>query len=858
MADEKNLAWSVPLPELMARLGANGSGLTNEEAAKRLALHGRNEMPKGGNHHTLHILVSQFKNALVLVLVAASIISFFLGETIEAAVILGIVLFNAFLGFAQEFRAQKALLELGGYVGMKAKALRGGEVCEIDSRELVPGDIVYLSIGDLVPADIRLLWCDDFTLNESALTGESVPAQKSADATPADGAPPQETGNAAFMGTAVAGGEAHGIVVASGRGTLLGRAAAYLGKEDAQTEFEANIRQFSAFLLKITVFMTAFIFAANFFLGKGFLDSFVFAIALAVGITPELLPVIITISLSHAALKMAKKSVVVKKLNAMEGLGNIDTLCCDKTGTLTEDSLKLEAFQNLDGGSDELVLAYSVLCNSAKVTRGKKLVGRGIDKAILQSWQAKKLGEKMGKYTVVDMNEFDFERRRMSVLVRAKGRKLLIVKGAPDSILEVCHYAVFKGKKIRADGAAVAGIRAGVERYEKEGLLVIAVAEKEMEKTSSGKADEANLTLIGFLLFSDPPKHTAKEALRHFHSLGVGVKILTGDSPQVTRKVCYEVGLKVVEDRIVVGSELEALTREEFDGHSMRYNVFARLTPEQKRKIVESLNRDGHIVGFLGDGINDAPALKAADVGISVDSSTDVAKEAADVILLHKSLGAIAVGITEGRRTFANITKYITNTVSANYGNMFTVAFSSLFLKFIPLLPSQILLNNFLTDFPLMAVSTDNVDSQTLHKPSRWNMQYIRKFMYVFGFLSSFFDLLLILPLILILHSPDAEFRTAWFIFSALTELIIIFSLRTRAQFYKSSPSRWLIAMSAIVALLCMLIPFSPFGKSFFGFEAPRLPALGLMTGLLALYFIVVEIAKWAFYRRLHEQALAA
>ncbi len=857
---QKDHSWlfTSPLPELMAKLGTGEKGLGHPEALLRFAEHGRNEIPTGGKRHALHILTSQFSNALILILIAAAAISFLLGEAIEAAVILAIVLFNALLGFVQEYRAERALEELKGFLTMKAKVMREGEVIEVDSRYLVPGDVVYLNIGDIVPADMRLVWCEDFAVDESALTGESVPALKN----PAErsdiifsGLQPQAIRNSAFMGTVVASGEAHCIVVATGKATFFGRAASLLEKEEPSSEFERSIRQFSAFLLKITVFMTAFIFAANYFLGKGVLDSFVFAIALAVGITPEVLPVVMTISLSHGALKMAKKSVVVKRLSAMESLGNIDTLCCDKTGTLTEDSLRLERFENLDGKKDSKVLTYAILCNSAKMTKGKKLIGRGVDKAILQSGEAKNLMREVERFTVVDVNGFDFGRRRMSVLAREGKSKILIAKGAPDSILAISSHVVVNGKKRKFDSPLIARLRAKAEAWEKGGLLVIAVAEKQVEKATSHKEDETGMALTGFLMFSDPPKPSAGETLRHLQDLGVGVKILSGDSQFVTRKICSDVGLGIAEDKIVSGSELEDLSPQEADDWATRYNVFARLTPEQKHAIVRSLNREGHVVGFLGDGVNDTPALKAADVGISVDSGTDVAKDAADVILLHKSLTAVAAGITEGRKTFSNIMKYITNTVSANYGNMFTVAFSSLFLKFIPLLPSQILLNNFLTDFPMIAVSTDNVDAKALHKPGRWSMSYIRKFMYVFGILSSAFDLLLIVVLIAIFGATEGVFRTSWFMFSALTELVVLFSLRTRLPFYKGRPSRWLLVISGVTALLCVLIPLSTFGKAFFGFEAPQLQVFALMTGLLALYFLVVEFAKLALDRKLHAEA---
>ncbi|VVB98766.1 Potassium-transporting ATPase ATP-binding subunit [uncultured archaeon] len=852
-ANETQPLWQMHEHALLSRLGTTRKGLSSAESGERLALYGRNEFATESRRHWVEILASQFRNALVLVLIAAAVISFFLGDTVEAAVIFAVVLLNAFLGFFQEHKAEKALLELRKYVSMRAKVMRDEEVREINAADLVPGDIVYLNIGDIVPADIRLLHCDGFTANESALTGESVHMVKNTEPSiEASSTSPQDIRNGAFMGTTVSGGEAFGAVVATGHGTFFGKSAAFLKKAEPPTEFEKSIGGFSIFLLKIIIFMSAFIFATNFFLGKGLFESFLFALALAVGITPEMLPMIITIAMSQGALKLAKKKVVVKKLNAIEGLGNMDTLCCDKTGTLTEDSLSLEKYVNLDAKADRKVLVYSILCNSAKLTKASKLIGRGIDKAILMSTEAEKLGPEADRYSVLDRSEFDFERRRMAVLVSLGQKKTLVVKGAPDSVMHASAFAAVGGRKMPLGKKEVQKLMSKVSGYEKAGFVVIAVAEKRLEKSTCTRHDENGLTLIGFLLFSDPPKKTAAESLRHFQHLGVDIKILSGDSVEATRKTCADVAFEIAEGRVVSGNELARMEPLEFEGCAMKCNVFARLTPEQKMKVVAALNKEGHIVGFLGDGINDAPALRAADVGISVYSVTDFAKEASDIILLEKSLKVVGIGIHEGRKTFGNITKYILNTISANYGNMFTVAFSSLFLKFIPLLPSQILLNNFLSDVPMTTVSTDNVDADMLHKPKKWNIEFIKKFMYFFGMISSFFDLLLIFSLIAILGASDSIFRTAWFLFSVLTEITVVFVLRTRGFFYSSLPSRLLMLATGFVAAVSLGIIFMPIGAALFEFEPLPVPILAVIAGIVALYLLSVEIAKHYFYGKMH------
>ncbi|MCX6799155.1 MAG: magnesium-translocating P-type ATPase, partial [Candidatus Diapherotrites archaeon] len=679
--------WALPPEEVFRQLQSGEQGLSHAEAARRLLESGQNQVAEKEKRYGWRILVSQFKNPLIIVLIVAAVISFFLGEHIDAVVILAIVLLNSLFGFAQEYRAEKALRELSKFITIKSRVLRDGEITEIDSRHIVPGDIVYLDIGDIIPADIRLLHSDDMTTDESSLTGESLPVLKEVTTVSPAHSLPQYLCNVAFMGTTVASGLGHGVVIATGRNTFFGKTATLM-QEEHHGDFHRNIGRFGNFLLKVTLAMTIFVFVANAFQGKQVFDSFLFAIALAVGITPEMLPVIITISLSNGALKMAKEKVIIKRLASVEDLGNMDILCCDKTGTLTEGMVSLQQAVGLDGKKNDRLVLYAMLCNSAKKGRHRKLFGNPIDRAVWESKEAAALEKEAAEFAVLDENEFDFERRIMSVLVHGKGGNRIIAKGAPDDILRACGSAAIGGKKAALNRRLLAKISKRVLSFEQRGYKVIAVAEKASRKSGIGKADEKELELQGLLLFLDPPKKTVKEALEKFEKLGVSIKIVSGDSPAITRKICEEVGLFIVEKRVVTGDELQLLDEKQLEDYSLRYNVFARVTPELKYRLVKALGNEGHVVGFLGDGVNDVPALKAADVGISVDSATGIAKEAAEIILLHKSLHVIADGITAGRKTFGNIMKYIMNTISANFGNRTTVAASSLFLPFIPLLPS--------------------------------------------------------------------------------------------------------------------------------------------------------------------------
>jgi P-type Mg2+ transporter len=811
---------------------ASPAGLSAEAAARRLATEGPNSIGADQGRRWAGILAGQFRSPLVLVLIAAAGVSQILGERVETGVILVIVAVNALLGFGQEYRAEHAVRLLRRLVTRTARVVRDGRPEVVPAEAVVRGDLVELEVGDLVPADLVLTAADALSADESALTGESVPV-------------PKATGDAARLGTAIVSGYGSGIVTATGRATELGRTARLLERRPTPTEFEQGIRRFSDFLVVVILALTAFVFLVNAVEGKGWLDSFLFALALAVGITPEVLPIIVTLTLARGALRMARSQVVVKRLAAVEDLGNIDLLCCDKTGTLTTGEFTLRDYRDVAGEHSAEVLRVGAL--AGVLGRGRP---RGAENPTDQAiWRCAELDrDELARYEVLDRNPFDFARRRGSALLESGGRRVLAVKGAADAILPGCDRMrgpagmSLLGEKERAE------LRARVERYEDDGYRVLAAAERDLDRAGTTVADEIGLTLLGFLLFMDPPKADVGDALASLSRLGVELKVLTGDSPAVARRICREVGL--AEGPLLTGAELASASAEALPGLALRHAIFARVDPEQKHRLVSALRAHGHVVGFLGDGVNDAPALRAADVGVAVASGTDVAKEAADVILLQKSLAVLAGGIVEGRTTFANITKYILNTVSANFGNMATVAAASLFLRFIPLLPSQILLNNLLSDLPLLAIATDRVDTVLLQRPRHWRVGVIARFMVLFGVLSAVFDLLLIGLLLARTGTPTAVFRTAWFLESVLSELLVTFALRSRDTLLRSRPGAWLLWSSVAAGVAAIAIVGTPAGRTWFGF-APVPAGIALMVaGVLAAYLASADLLKRRVFGR--------
>ncbi len=791
------------------------------------------------------------ESPLVLILIFACFLAFFLGDALDAYIILSIVLISVLLGFFQEYKSEKVLSELKKYFSYRAVVVRNGEKSQIDSTELVPGDVITVGLGDIVPADLRIIESRmGVVVNESVLTGESRAVGKNAANCTSSCASPQEITNGLFIGKTITEGYAVALVVATGKNTFFGKTASVFSSRLPESDFQTGIRKFGSLLVKVIVVITLFVFLANFYLGHGdknpLLDSALFALALAVGIAPEALPAIITLTLSMGSMKLAKKKVITKKLAAIEDLGNMDILCTDKTGTLTEEGLRFFKYVDLDLKDSHDVFEYALLCNSA--VGSTRIRGNPIDVAIKKHGQEARAD--ISHFLKMQDIPFDFERRRMSVIVQEGKTRYLISKGAPESIFQVCSH-IKMNERLYPSGEKEREINKMISNYNKDGLSTIGVAYKEIG-TDGGysKQDEKGMIFIGFVLFSNPPKATVHQTLTRLKHLNIRLKILTGDDALVTKKLCDDIMLTPAEGRILTGSELAKMDEKEFEVCAERFDVFARVAPEQKLKIVEALRKNGHVVGFLGDGINDAPAIRAADVGISVDTASDVAKGASHLILLKKSLGVICDGVEEGRKIFGNITKYILNTISANQGNMITISLSSLFLPFIPLLPAQILLNNLISDLPMFAISTDNVDATYTKKPQRWNMGLIFRFMLFFGLISSVFDLLFIGLSYYVFRFSIPHIRTGWFLLSVLTEIVVVFSLRTQFAFWKSRPSQPLIVASlAAIALSLAVIYFAPTAE-IFRFEALSFKLFLLIAGLIAAYFAATEIGKRIFFEK--------
>ncbi len=834
--------WMLDKNGVLKNLDSSEEGLSEREAEKRIKEYGLNDLPGRKKRNFLEVLIYQFKSPLVLILIAASIVSFFLKEMTSSLIIIGIVILNAVLGFFQEFKSEKALEKLTKYIKFSSKVLRDGQIVEVDTKKLTKGDIVFFETGDIIPADLRLLEADELSINESSITGESFPVEKIIKPITKKDLMPQEMKNTAFMGTTVVNGSGKGIVYSTGKDTYFGKTASYLKVEEPEGDFQKNMKNFGDYLLRIILIGTLVIFAINSFLGRNVFESFLFAMALAVGIVPESLPIIITISLCNGAMRMAKKGVIVKKLVSIEDLGNLDVLCCDKTGSITESQITLEGFLDMSGHSNKEILNYGLLCNSVIVHKNS-IRGNPIDVSI---WRyAKSHNIKLGsEYQKMHEMPFDYVKKKMAVVVEKKNSYELISKGAPESILSSSSHVMLGNKKYRV-GDYKKKIEETYRRLSKNGYRVVAVASKSVPKKSDYKEiDETNLTFLGFLTFIDPPKKTAREALESFRKLGVKLKILTGDEPIITKRIAEEVGFNADEcEKILLGEDVDKMGDSELRKAVEEVTIFARITPENKFRIINALKENGHITGFLGDGVNDSPSLRQADVGISVETAADVAKDAADIILTHKSLRVIAEGIEEGRKTFSNVIKYILNTVSANVGNMTTLGLISMGLNFLPLLPTQILLANFLSDAPLLSISTDNVDKEELTKPKRWDIKYIKKFTVTFGGISSVFDFITIFILIYALHAQPELFRTSWFLESVLSEIMVTFAIRTRKRFYKSRPGKILLITSIVTALLTIWLIYSPFG---YLFEfVPLVNWLLIAIGIILIaYFVMVEILK--------------
>jgi Mg2+-importing ATPase len=835
--------WSLLSEDLLSSLRSSAGGLQQAEADGRLKRYGPNALRAQRPTTVLRLLLSQFKSPLVLILVFAAIVSAFLGEWTDAVIVLAVVMGSTMLGFVQEYRAGNAIERLRSQVTIKSTVLRGGRPQILPSEQVVPGDVVLLSAGSLIPADGVVLESNDFFVNQAVLTGETFPMEKEPGTADAEAGLAERT-NCVFMGTSAGSGTARVLVVHTGKATVFGQIAERLSLRPPQTEFEQGIQRFGHLLTRVMLVMVIVVLAVNIFLAKPPIDSLLFALALAVGLTPELLPAIISITLAHGAQKMAKRGVIVRRLNAIENFGSMDVLCTDKTGTLTEGVVRLDGALDPEGLSSTAVLRSSYLNSSYQTGLDNPL-----DEAVVSS--ARKAGLEIGAELKVDEVPYDFVRKRLSVITEgAPGVRTLITKGALDSILSVCSSVQAGEGTIPLDAA----IRAGIDRrfgdWSGQGYRVLGVATKAVGSRpgSYSHADESELTFAGFLLFFDPPKTDVRQTILDLARRGVQLKIITGDNSKVAMHVAEAVNLPVT--GLLTGSALNDM-RDEALWHAAEHtSIFAEVDPNQKERIILALRKMGHVVGYMGDGINDAPALHASDVGISVSTAVDVAKDAADFVLLRQDLDILREGIDEGRRTFANTLKYILTTISANFGNMFSMAGASLLLPFLPLLAPQILLNNFLSDIPAAAIARDNVDPEWVAKPRRWNTIFIRDYMVLFGLVSSVFDFLAFGALLFIFRASPVEFRTGWFIESLLTELVIALVVRTRRVFFRSRPGSLLLASTLAVVGIALALPYLPI-NSLLGFVPLPLPLMLAMIGLTGLYVVVTEVVKKLFYSRM-------
>jgi len=831
---------TLPVEELFSRLKTSLNGLSSEEAKRRLEFFGYNELVRRKRRAVIIDFLSHFKSPLVIILLIAGLISGFFGEVVNMAIIFVIVMFSVVLDFYQESKAERAAEMLKQRVATTATVLRDGVKKEVGLAEIVPGDIIFLSAGDIVPADARVISAKDLFVNQSALTGESFPVEKTGLPLKTFDPSITEWSNYLFMGTSVVSGTATAVVVKTGSHTEYGKIAKRLVEREAETEFQRGIRSFGYMIMQVTFLLVLFVFFINALYMRSVLDSLLFAVALAVGLTPELLPMIISVNLSKGAVSMAKKGVIVKRLAAIQNFGSMDVLCTDKTGTLTENRIKLVLHVDLDGNESDKVLLYSYL-NSYHQTGIKS----PLDEAILRFRDVDVKG-----YRKVDEVPFDFVRKRLSVVVEYQNQRFMITKGAPEEIAKICSY--YEVGEVIAD--ITDEVRRNIEQkyveLSSEGYRVLAVSYKRLreDKTVYTAGDETEMVFLGFIAFLDPPKETAKEALQLLKNASIELKILTGDNELVTRKVCEHLGFDI--KGIVTGGEIAQMHDDALARVVEEANVFCRVTPAQKDRIINALKNNGHVVGFLGDGINDAPSLKTADVGISVENAVDVAKESADIILLQNDLRVLHDGVLEGRKTFGNTMKYVMMGVSSNFGNMFSVAGASLFLPFLPMLPIQILLNNLLYDFSQSTIPTDEVDQEYIEKPKRWDIHFIRRFMVCLGPVSSLFDFLTFFIMLFIFNASEPLFQTAWFIESLTSQTIVIFVIRTRkSPFWKSKPSRLLLFSSIAVITFTLIIPHTPLGE-IFRFVKPPATFFIALAIILGTYIALAEIIKSWFYRR--------
>jgi Mg2+-importing ATPase len=827
--------WSAPLPELFRRCGTGEQGLSSDEARLRLKQYGPNQLKPKRQVNAATLFFRQFTSPIILILLFAAVLSFFLGDPTDATIIMVIVIFSGALGFWQEYEASNAVEDLMALVQLKAMVVRDGREVEVPFEEIVPCDVVVLNAGDGVPGDGRIIASKDLFVNEAALTGESYPVEKSPTGLPPE-TPLAKRTNALFMGTHVLSGSAKMLVVHTGKATEFGKVSERLKFRQPETEFEHGVRRFGYLLMEVTMLLIFAIFAINVFLHRPVLESFIFSLALAVGLTPQLLPAIISINLAQGAKRMAARKVIVKQLSSIENFGSMNVLCSDKTGTITEGIVRFHSAVGIDGSPSQKTLEYAYM--NACFEKGYT---SPIDEALKAACKVD-----TSKCKALDEIPYDFIRKRISVLIYDGAGNILITKGAMEKILESCTSAEMPDGKVVPIEEVGERIRSLYRELSSKGFRTLGVAYKDEDgKESITRDEETDMTFLGIIVLYDPLKPGIAETVNKLKQRGVTLKIFTGDNRLVAANISAGLGLR---SGIITGPEMYHMGDDALRVRVNDVDVFAEVEPNQKERIIHVLKKAGNVVGYMGDGINDAPALHVADVGISVESAVDVAKDAAAIVLMEKDLNVLIEGVEEGRVTFANTMKYVFMATSANFGNMFSMAGASLVLSFLPLLPKQILLTNLLTDLPEMTIATDSVDRELVEKPRRWDIDFIRKFMITFGLVSSVFDFLTFGVLLLFLKANEMQFRTGWFMESVISASFIVLVIRTRRPFYRSRPGKYLVIATLFVGLLVVLLPYSPLA-GLLGFTPLPPVFLAALALIVCAYVALAELAKSIFYR---------
>ena len=824
--------WTVGIEEILKQFETSTSGLSDNKYNELVAKNGKNEMEYTKKKSPYITFLSQFKNPLILILLLVVVISFFTKDNTDGFIILGLLLVNAVIGFVQELKAQKSLEKLKKLVKMKVKVIRDGKISIQEAEDIVLGDLVILNKGDYVPADIRLLEAHNLLVNEATLTGESLEVGKDIRERPTN-LEPQDIKNGVFQGTFISEGNGRGIVVATGKDTFLGMSVEVGGKKEIQTNFAKKFNLFGKILFVFVLVIAGAAFGINVYLGRDLLTSFMLGITLALGLAPETMPVILSVSLANAAIKLSKKSLLIKRLNVFEDMGNIDVICSDKTGTITTGVLKPIHFLNTKFDEDEKVREIGILCNANNPAVNSRIMPNVIDDAL---WNASNTKERMMLRNIKEVWDFDFNTRVMGV---EDEESIIYIKGAYENIIEMSNLSVETRK----------GILEKLKRYEEQGGRLIGIGKKKLHEKVYTISKVNNLEIVGFIVLVDPPREKMEKEFLSLERLNISLKIISGDSENVTRAICEKVGLDISQGKIWRGEELEKLNNNQLQEVVNKYNIFSRVSPSQKVRIVEGIKNSGHVVGYVGDGINDVGALTVADVGISVDSGVDVAKDCADIIVLKRDLSTIVSGIKEGRKVFNNTMKYIFSTISSSFGDVITITFASLFLPFLPLLPVQVILLGFLSDIQDLTLSTDNVDEELISKPKNWDMAVFVRYVVFWGLLSTIFDFALFFIIRRVTNSPE-EFRTVWMIESVLTAVLAELIIRTPRPFFKSKPSVYFFISSIFSCLLAIIIPYIPLVSGALGFTKPLLYLLGMALILTIVYMGILELVKRGYFKR--------